>query len=303
MKKTFYSNGKLLLTAEYLVLNGAHALALPTKYGQFLHVESTASETIHWKSFENDGSIWFEATLRFDEILSKAQAEDPIKNMLCGILHHAALQNPGFLQGDTGFTITTELTFPRLWGLGTSSTLINNIAQWLEIDAFELLRTSFGGSGYDIACAQYDTAIDYSLQKDGRPLIKPISFELPFVRDLYFVYLNKKQNSRNAIADYKSKKVALSQAVHQVNAISEALPKCETLQEFSRLLQEHESLMSSVLQLPTVQTTLFADFPGTVKSLGAWGGDFILAASPKNPIDYFTDLGFPTVIPYQEIIK
>jgi mevalonate kinase len=28
----FYSNGKLLLTGEYLVLDGAKSLALPTKF-------------------------------------------------------------------------------------------------------------------------------------------------------------------------------------------------------------------------------------------------------------------------------
>jgi hypothetical protein len=30
-KKKFYSNGKLLITGEYLVLDGAKAFALPTK--------------------------------------------------------------------------------------------------------------------------------------------------------------------------------------------------------------------------------------------------------------------------------
>ncbi|MDB4497362.1 GHMP kinase, partial [Flavobacteriaceae bacterium] len=32
MLNTFYSNGKLLLTGEYLVLEGATALAVPTKF-------------------------------------------------------------------------------------------------------------------------------------------------------------------------------------------------------------------------------------------------------------------------------
>ena len=40
-KKTFYSNGKLLITAEYLVLDGAKAFALPTKFGQNLIIEET----------------------------------------------------------------------------------------------------------------------------------------------------------------------------------------------------------------------------------------------------------------------
>ena len=39
MKKEFYSNGKLLITGEYLVLDGAKAFALPTKFGQNLIVE------------------------------------------------------------------------------------------------------------------------------------------------------------------------------------------------------------------------------------------------------------------------
>ena len=43
-----------------------------------------------------------------------------------------------------GYNIETHLTFPRLWGLGTSSTLINSIGDWLDIDAFELLQKSFG---------------------------------------------------------------------------------------------------------------------------------------------------------------
>src|SRR5574343_624577 len=160
-KRSFYSNGKLLITGEYLVLNGAHALALPTKFGQLLHISPLEQQTIIWQSFDQDGSCWFETQLAFTDIKQKINfEEDPIKQTLIHILHYAFKQNPTFLENQ-GYTIQTELTFPRNWGLGTSSTLINNIAQWLQIDAFQLLRESFGGSGYDIACAQNDTAIIY----------------------------------------------------------------------------------------------------------------------------------------------
>jgi len=37
-KRTFYSHGKLLLTAEYVILDGAKALALPTKFGQEMEI-------------------------------------------------------------------------------------------------------------------------------------------------------------------------------------------------------------------------------------------------------------------------
>ena len=70
--------------------------------------------------------------------------------------------NPEFLQSEQGFLVKTNLTFPRDWGLGTSSTLINNIAQWAKVDAFQLLWNSFSGSGYDIANAQYNTPILYA---------------------------------------------------------------------------------------------------------------------------------------------
>ena len=38
--QSFYAHGKLLITSEYLVLDGAEALALPTVYGQSLEVET-----------------------------------------------------------------------------------------------------------------------------------------------------------------------------------------------------------------------------------------------------------------------
>ena len=59
--KNYYSNGKLLLTGEYLVLDGAKSLALPTKFGQDLVVESIPEPQIIWGSFAHSGDCWFEA--------------------------------------------------------------------------------------------------------------------------------------------------------------------------------------------------------------------------------------------------
>ena len=58
---TFYSNGKLLLTGEYLVLEGATALAVPTKFGQDLSVEKIKEPQLIGGSFTNKGDCWFEA--------------------------------------------------------------------------------------------------------------------------------------------------------------------------------------------------------------------------------------------------
>ncbi len=302
MKKTYYSNGKLLLTGEYVVLDGALALALPTKFGQDLIVETSDSKEIHWTSYDADGSIWFEDTFLFSEIENKISfTEQPVKNTLIEILHEAGLLNPSFLKHNEGFRISTHLTFPKFWGLGTSSTLINNIAQWLEIDAFALLKNSFGGSGYDIACAQNDTPILYCLDS-GKPLVKSVAFVPECRNHLYFVYLNQKQNSKSAIASYQQKRTALDNIILQTDEITTALLQTNDGLRFQLLLQEHEHILSALLELPTVKENLFPDFQGSVKSLGAWGGDFILAYSKENPTSYFHEKGFQIVIPYADMI-
>ncbi len=303
MKQTFYSHGKLLLTGEYLVLDGALALALPTTFGQDLVVENATGHQIIWKSHDSDGTIWFEDIIAFDAIRNKTQVADKaIRNTLINILHEAFLLNPTFIDSATGYQITTNLTFPRIWGLGTSSTLINNIAQWLQVDAYMLLRNSFGGSGYDIACAQNDKAITYQLDH-GNAVIKRIDFNPPFVNALYFVYLNRKQSSKDSIATYRAKKESgFQNQITKINQITKAIILAETVTDFTQEIEKHESLIGGVLELPTVGETTFADFNGTVKSLGGWGGDFILAISQDNPTAYFESKGYPTVIPYREMV-
>ena len=303
MRQTFYSNGKLLLTGEYLVLDGAKALALPTKMGQNLQVVSHDKPTISWKSFDADGTIWFEDELELDAIINyKEAAESSVKNTLLTILHHAHLLQPSFFQETVGYQIETALTFPKKWGLGTSSTLINNLAQWLKIDAFELLNNSFGGSGYDIACAQNDTPIFYQLENQ-KPNVTPLDFQPEFVTNLYFVYLNQKQSSKNAIAAYYNKKhEKLKQNIANINKLSDAVATAKNIKSFANALQLHENELSAILELLTVQEALFSDFDGVVKSLGAWGGDFILAIALEDPTAYFSSKGYSTVIPYKEMI-
>jgi mevalonate kinase len=303
MKKTFYSNGKLLITGEYVVLDGAKALALPTKFGQNLIIEEAAGHLIHWKSFDHDGSIWFEEHIPFTSIIEKKIHSEihNIKNTLIEILHEAYQLNSDFISQSKGYKITTELTFPKFWGLGTSSTLINNIAQWLEIDAYDLLKRSFGGSGYDLACAQNDTAIIYQLVAD-KPRIENIRFHPNFTENIYFVYLNKKQNSKSAIASYLDRQGDIEKTIKTINDITNKVVNAIDPKDFALALQQHEIEMSNVLELQTVQEALFEDFDGVIKSLGAWGGDFVLAVSKDNPTSYFKERGFNVVVPYNEMI-
>lgn len=302
MKKTFFSNGKLLLTGEYTVLDGARALALPTKFGQFLDVEPGRGKAILWKSLDADGSTWFEETLTFEEIAGNLTAgKSPEGATLLTILNTALETNPEAFNDSEGFSVTTRLTFPRHWGLGTSSTLINNIANWFGINAFELLAKSFGGSGYDIACAQRNTPIIYQLENNS-PKVEKALFNLPFANKLYFVYLNRKQDSRQAIAAYRQRRKDIGAILPQVDTLTQTILESTSLAEFCKILETHEELMSDILGMPTVKQSQFPDFAGTIKSLGAWGGDFVLAASDSNPENYFSSKGFDTIIPYQKMI-
>jgi mevalonate kinase len=301
--QTFYSNGKLLITGEYLVLDGAKAFALPTKFGQNLVIEEADDEIIHWKSLDSDGSIWFEDNIPFSAIIRDERFDDAknIKNTLIEILHEAYLMNPDFIMKAKGYSITTELTFPKFWGLGTSSTLINNIAQWLRIDAFELLKSSFGGSGYDIACAQNNTPVLYQIVND-KPVVECINFNPDFKNRIFFIYLNKKQNSKAAIAAYCGRQGNIAKGISKINTITDAVINAKTAGEFAVALQNHEIEMSNILEQVTIKEALFPDFNGVIKSLGAWGGDFVMSVSKENPTDYFKSKGFDIVIPYEEMI-
>ena len=307
--RKFYSNGKLLLTGEYFVLDGAKSLAVPTKFGQDLQVQSIAENQLIWASFTENESCWFEAvfdlsTLRlvsasFDS--NEERGKETVAEDLQKILKCAKQENPRFLNSKQGFLVKTKLNFPKNWGLGTSSTLINNIANWAEVNPFSLLEKSFGGSGYDIACAQHSKPILYTKQ-DKKPLVVQTTFDPLFKAQLYFVYLNKKQNSREGIQRYQNIKGDLSKQSSEISALSDAFLHCKNIVDFEKLLFEHEQIVSKTIQLKPVQKQLFSDYFGQTKSLGAWGGDFILATGNSDTPSYFKQKGYTTVIPYQKMV-
>lgn len=301
MKNTFYSNGKLFIAGEYLVLDGADAFALPTKFGQDLVVEDQEDKQIEWKSYDYDNHLWFEETISFNEITEGSDSQiDSVKSTLVNILHEAYILNPKFIDNTKGYKVSTHLTFPKNWGLGTSSTLINNIAQWAEINAFTLLKNSFGGSGYDIACAQNNTPVLYRI-KDN--FVQQVEFNPDFTSHIYFVYLNKKQNSKSAIYSYNNhKNNHLSESVAANNKITNAILHAKTLKEFASAVQKHEIHLSNILEMQTIKEAVFPDFNGVIKSLGAWGGDFVMVVSKENPKEYFSNKGYETILTYEEMI-
>ncbi|SHI84968.1 GYDIA family GHMP kinase [Aquimarina spongiae] len=305
MKKSFYSHGKLLLTGEYLVLDGAQALAIPTQKGQWLFIEETDTEGIHWQSFDENGNCWFETNFLITEkglTLTDDTHNDPIADTLLTILNSAKDLNPIFLTTSSGYTVESRLEFDREWGLGSSSTLINNIAQWAKVNAFELLESSFGGSGYDIACAQNDTPIIYK-RTEGKPIVTEAPFDPVFKNNLFFVYLNQKQDSKDSIKRYQSLPLKeFDKAESEVNAITQQILECPDLETFEELISAHEAIISKIIKTETVKSRLFSDYHGSIKSLGGWGGDFVLATGSSEDMDYFKKKGYTTVVPYEEML-
>ena len=307
--RNFYSNGKLLLTGEYFVLDGAKSLEVPTKFGQDLSVEKIKESQLIWGSFTHEGACWFEAIFdltkfRLVSCTFNSETEgnaEVIAETLLEILKEARSLNPNFLNSENGHVVKTTLTFPRNWGLGSSSTLINSIASWAKVDPFKLLWNSFKGSGYDIACAQNDAPILYQI-KDEKPMVHKVVFNPIFKENLFFVHLNAKQNSKEGIAKFRERNQNIEKEIEIISGISDAFLEATSLEDFNRLIIEHERIVSSIIKLKPVKEKLFPDYFGEIKSLGAWGGDFILATGNSATPAYFKNKGFETILTYAEMV-
>lgn len=304
-KKQYISaNGKLLLSSEYFVLDGALALALPTSKGQTFTFESMPnSNVISWKSFDEKKQLWFEGVFSMENFEAIKTSDVKISDRLSQILKACRELNDSFLKNKKGMTVESHLTFPKNWGLGTSSTLIYSVAKWAKVDAFVLLEKTFGGSGYDIACAGAEKNILYS-KKNGVAEWSNCEFDPPFKNQLYFIFLGKKQNSREGISHYRkvNKKDHL---VSEFSSFTKKIIACTEFSEFEELINEHENLVSVTLHLPKVKDLYFKDYWGSVKSLGAWGGDFVLATSDRSEEEtkrYFNEKGFEVFLKYEDLI-
>ena len=295
-----YSNGKLLITGEYLVLNGAEALALPLSCGQSLNYKKTTNNLIKWNSYDLKNSIWYSAMIDKDSLKVIESSDHTISKKLHGILKSIRNYNPEFLT-QNGYEIETKLNFDKNWGLGSSSTLISNLSKLADVDPYLILNETFGGSGYDIACSNLDQPILYSLKK-GKRFIQKVDFNPVFKDNLYFIYLNKKQDSGKEIISYRNLNISDSD-IDKVTSISKQIVKTKSQQEFNLLLDSHEEILSTILKRDTIKKELFSDFEGSIKNLGAWGGDFILVSGSYNPSSYFNGKGFNIIFSFNEMVN
>jgi mevalonate kinase len=297
-----YAHGKLLLTGEYLVLEGARALALPLNVGQYLSWKKTREKDLVWNAMKPDG-IWFQAKYGLPGLELLNTTDETLSGKLLSILQKTRELNKDFLNGTNGFEVQTILEFDPEFGFGSSSTLISNIAEWAEVDPYALHGVTFGGSGYDIACTREKKPLFYSLVK-GKPVVEPSNFDPGFKDKLLFVYLGNKQNSGVSVSNFRKQGSFTSKDIQRINQIGVEMEQADTLSHFEALMQEHEDVMSSVLHLTRVKDLFFKKYEGAVKSLGAWGGDFVLMTfhgDPEEAANYLEKLGFDIYYPYCDL--
>ncbi len=286
------------------MLEGAKALALPINKGQSLEVsESKMKGVLQWHS-QHLGGNWFNAELSIPQLEIIETDNVKIAKRLVAILKKTKEFQSEFLNGEVGLKVKTKLEFLPWHGLGSSSTLINNIAKWAGVDAFELQKSSFGGSGYDIACANSNSPLFFEL-KYSEPLIEETTFNLEFSDNIYFVYLGKKQKSIESIKSFRKNAKFTSNEIDEISKISRAISNCKKLEEFEYLVETHEDIISKVLVRPTIKSIAFSDFSGSVKSLGGWGGDFVMMTTKMNKMElakYLLSKNLDTFFPFNDLL-
>lgn len=299
--KRIFSPGKLMITSEYVAVDGALVLAVPTKPGQelFFEEENDEKSLIYWKAFHQN-QLWLETIIDYKswEILetNHQKASEFILKVLKNVQDLSDIR----FKTNQSYHLKTNLQFPPDFGLGSSSTLMSNLGEWAQIDPFLLNEISLGGSGYDVAVAKEKSAILYS--RFPERVYEKVTFDPPFKDELIFIHLNQKQDTREGIAHYKSKPTS-TELINAYSELTKNIVNCRTLEEFSQLMTIHEQKLSDFLGIPTVKEKYFQNCPSFVKSLGAWGGDFVLTSKFGDYEAYFKTEGFDRIFFWSDLIN
>ena len=305
-----FSPGKILLCGEYLVLKGAKSLGLCCRFGQSLKIKKSNNHYFHWKALDHRNALWIDFKFHrrngkfevYDEYGSNLINQDQLKIIftLLEIIHDTKEQ-----LFEDFLSFETCIDFDPSWGLGSSSTLVANLSKWSGIEAYKLLKHSFGGSGYDLAIAMANKHITYQLSESGRK-VELVDFNPKFKDHIFFVHLNKKRNSRKAISSFEEicQNKDLNNAIETVSEISDNVLNNIELAEFEYLMTKHEHILSGILGESSIKDALFPDYTdGICKSLGAWGGDFMLVTGNEESMEYFRNKGYRKILTFDELIE
>ena len=296
-----FSPGKLMLTSEYVAVDGALVLAVPTKLGQefFFNEENDEKSLIYWNAFLQD-QLWLETIIDYKTWTILDTNDQKASEFILKVLKNVQELSDIKFKSNKSYHLKTNLQFPSDFGLGSSSTLMSNLGEWAEIDPFVLNEISLGGSGYDVAVAKEKSAILYS--RFPERVYEKVKFDPGFKDELIFIHLNQKQDTREGISHYKSKPTS-TELINEYSELTKLIVNSQTLEEFSQLMTIHEQKLSDFLGIPTVKEKYFQNWPSFVKSLGAWGGDFVLTSKFGDYEAYFKQQGFGKIFSWQELIN
>jgi mevalonate kinase len=210
---------------------------------------------------------------------------------------------PSFKEAMYEKDAVTRLDFPPDYGFGSSSTLIALLARWAEVNPLDLHFLVSEGSGYDVACAMADGPITYKL-KDQLPQYHPAHFNPPFREQIWFAWLGHKQATASHISMVASRLTPDAETKEKFSRYTLEMLNASTLEQFRKIMESHEKVLSKLLGLPPVSEQ-FRELPGSVKSLGAWGGDFVMIATHANQASlskYLAKYGIHTLYNFKDLV-
>jgi hypothetical protein len=258
---------------------------------------------LYWETYVLD-KLWFTARFRLKDMEILNFSDQKTALFIRDLLKEGGKLQPELRLTSQGFSIHNYIDFDIRWGLGSSSSLVSNLAYWLDVDPYALYRSTFHGSGYDVFCARANRPIRYQL-KDDRYELQEVSFKPAFADQLFFIYLGRKQDSQESLRKFKAQLFRDDQVIHKVSSLTDAFINTSGLDDFLSVMRFHEETISLAIGLPAVKQEIFPDFNGEIKSLGAWGGDFVMAGTKMNPEEvrkYFEGKGLTIIFRWDEII-
>jgi len=301
--KCFHAKGKLLLSAEYMVMHGSTSLAIPLKLGQSLEItHSSDPKRFIWTAYHQE-KPWFRAVLNPATLEVMDSSSEEMAQNLKQLIGACIELMPSFREALSRRDAATRLNFPPDYGFGSSSTLIALMACWAEVNPLDLHFMVSEGSGYDVACAMSDGPITYKL-KDDSPQYSHIPFNPPFRDQIWFAWLGNKQATAPHLAEVAGRLSPNYETVHLFSQLTLEMINASTLEEFRGVMDRHEDALSPLLGMDPVSKR-FKKFPGSVKSLGAWGGDFIMIATETGKPDllnYLSKYGIHTLYNYNDLV-
>lgn len=275
-----------MLCGEYAVTIGVEALALPVSLGQWMYVWEFDSpgggDRLIWEAKEKDGSTWLNESFALPLETMPAEAEKSSERDCSREVLHSMLSMvaEGFWKTGKSYRIETQLEFDRSSGLGSSSTMVANFARFAGLDAQKVQQKVLGGSGYDVAVAELGKGLVFWKNAEVANW-DAWKLSADLTSKWKIVFLGKKQNSRNALADVKGKLMEIEKddfLMHQLQQVCAAVKMANQVPMLEAGLEMWQAILAMSLGLETpYQHFKFQPTKGGLcKWLGAWGGDMLL---------------------------